>query len=170
MEFQEIKISEFDQNPFELIGQEWMLITAAKLDGAINTMTASWGAMGVMWGKNIVYCVIRPQRYTKEFIDSADNFSLSFFPHNFRDKLNYLGSVSGRNENKIAKAGLTPTCDGKTPYFDEANLVFICQKIFAQNIVPQSFIDKAIEDWYHKHDYHTMYIGEIIKVLRKTVI
>ncbi|MCL2475457.1 MAG: flavin reductase [Chloroflexi bacterium] len=170
MNFKEIKVSEFNKNPFELIGQEWMLITAAKPDGVINTMTASWGTMGVMWGKNIIGCVIKPQRYTKEFVDSATTFSLSFFPRKFQDKLIYLGDVSGRDEDKIAKVNLTPAYDGQTPYFNEANLVFICQKIFAQDIIPQSFIDKTIGNWYPKSDYHTMYIGEIIKILHEIKI
>ena len=96
------------KTPFEMIGKDWMLITAQK-DGKVNTMTASWGGMGVIWNKNVAFVFIRPSRYTKEFVDNTDSFSLSFFGEEYKDKLTYLGRTSGRDENKIEKAGLTVT-------------------------------------------------------------
>ena len=101
--FQPMDLKYFQDNPFKLIGKDWMLISAEK-DNNVNTMTASWGGVGVMWGKNVAYIVIRDSRYTKEFIDGSDTFSLSFFDSDdvkIRESLSYLGSVSGRNENKI---------------------------------------------------------------------
>ena len=106
-EFHEINPDKFIQSPFHLIGKVWQLIAAEK-DGKVNAMTASWGGLGVMWGKNAAYIVIRPQRYTKEFVDTAETFSLSFFGDCYRDMLTYMGTVSGRNEDKIAETGLTP--------------------------------------------------------------
>jgi flavin reductase (DIM6/NTAB) family NADH-FMN oxidoreductase RutF len=104
--FNEIEPELFEQSPFKLIGKDWMLITAEK-DGKVNTMTASWGGFGVMWAKNVAYIVIRPQRYTKEFIDSSDTFSLTFLDNSFRTTLNYLGTKSGRDEDKIKHSNLT---------------------------------------------------------------
>ena len=106
-----------------------MLVTAGN-EEKVNTMTASWGGLGVMYGKNVAYVVIRPQRYTKEFVDREDTFSLSFFDKEYRKTLNYLGTVSGRIENKIEKSGLTLVYYNGTPYFDEENNVLICRKLF----------------------------------------
>ena len=116
MKFQEIKVEDLNLNPFQLIGKDWMLITAGTKE-QVNTMTASWGGMGVFWGKNVMTAYIRPQRYTKEFVDANDTFSISFFGEEYRKMLAYCGKVSGRDEDKIAKAGLTTCFYGETPYF-----------------------------------------------------
>lgn len=155
------------QNPFTLVGSDWMLITAEK-DKKVNTMTASWGGMGVMWKKNVAFVVIRPQRFTKEFIDHASGFSLSFFEESFRDKLAYLGKVSGRNEDKITQSGLTVTHMHGIPCFQEAKLVFICHKLYAQPMDSQFFIDHTLDkQWYPNSDHHTLYVAEIKQVLVK---
>lgn len=165
MNFREIKPEELSKNAFTMIGKEWLLVTAEK-EGKANSMTASWGGVGVMWGKNVAFVVIRPQRYTKEFIDSSDTFSLSVLDDSYRKTLSYLGSVSGRNEDKIQKSGLVLSHDGETPYFSEANTVLICRKLYAQEFKPECFIDPEPEHkWYPDKDYHTMYIVEIQKVL-----
>ena len=84
----EQNIEDFICNPFFKIGKEWMLITAGTKE-KINTMTASWGSLGVMWGKNVAFTFIRPQRYTKEFIDDNNTFSLCFFPEEYKKDLSY---------------------------------------------------------------------------------
>lgn len=161
----EIQPEQFDKNVFQMIGKDWMLVTAEK-DGKVNTMTASWGGVGVMWGKNVAYVVIRPQRYTKEFIDESDTFSLSILDNSYRKTLNYLGTVSGRDEDKIQKSGLTVEHSGNTPYFKEANTVLLLKKLYHQEMNPDCFIDKSlIEKWYPNADYHTLYVAEIEKIL-----
>lgn len=165
--WKEIKSEELERNPFKMIGKDWMVVTAEK-ENKINMMTASWGGMGVMWGKNVAFVVIRPQRYTKEFIDSSDTFSLSFYDESFRKTLNYLGSVSGRNEDKVIKSGLTICHVDEIPIFEEANMAILCKKMFAQEIKPDSFIQQdLIEKWYPNADFHTLYIAEIIKMIVK---
>ena len=104
--FKEISAEEISESPFKMIGKDWMLVAAEK-EGKINAMTASWGGLGVMWNKNVAYVFLRPQRYTKEFVDSSEAFSLTFYDESSRKKLQYLGSVTGRLEDKMAKAGLT---------------------------------------------------------------
>ena len=144
-----------------------MLITAEK-DGKVNTMTAAWGGLGNMWNKDAAYIFIRPQRYTNEFVDSAETFSLTFFERDYRDALSYLGKASGRDENKIEKAGLTTVFCDETPYFDEAKIVLVCKKLYKQMLTPDSFVDKSILDtWYQAEDFHYMYIGEITKIMIK---
>lgn len=164
-ELKHIRPEELRENPFKLIGKDWMLVTAEK-DGKTNTMTASWGGVGVMWNKNVTFTAIRPQRYTKEFVDGADTFSLSFYDEQYREELSYLGKVSGRDEDKIAKAGLTLLHEQGTPYFAEAKMTILCRKIFAQPYLPQSFIDtEVMEKNYPQKDYHTLYISEILDIL-----
>lgn len=167
MNFQEISAEQIARNPFELIGKNWMLITAEK-DGQANTMTASWGGVGILWGKPVAYVFIRPQRYTREFVDAADSFSLSFLPEKFRKELSYLGSTSGRDEDKIKKAGLTAVHEADVPYFDEADLVLICKKLYRQEQTENCYLDRScIDRWSPNKDFHIMYIAEITKVLKK---
>jgi flavin reductase (DIM6/NTAB) family NADH-FMN oxidoreductase RutF len=166
--FKEISPEVLRKNPFHLIGKEWMLITAGDED-KVNTMTASWGGLGVMYGKNVAFIVIRPQRYTKEFIDREETFSLSFLAKEHRDELNYLGSVSGRTEDKIKKSGLTLVRSGDTPYFNEASHVLICKKLFRQTLEGESLLDENLENtWYPNKEFHTLYIAEITKALQVT--
>ena len=120
-----------------------------------------------MYGKNVAYVVIRPQRYTKEFVDREDTFSLSFFDKEYRKTLNYLGTVSGRIENKIEKSGLTLVYYNGTPYFDEANHVLICRKLFRQPLSLDGLLDeRLVNTWYRNGDTHTLYIAEITDILR----
>lgn len=167
IKFIEIKPEELNKSPFKLIGKDWMLITAEK-DDKVNTMTASWGGLGVMWGKNVAYIVIRPQRYTKEFVDNSSSFSLTFFDESFRKQLSYLGTVSGKDEDKISEANLTIKHSDNTPYFEESNIAIICKKLYAQDFNPECFISKeSDEKWYPEKDYHTLYIAEVEKILIK---
>ena len=105
MKFEKIDVTKANVNPFQRIGQDWMLISAKK-EGKVNTMTASWGMMGVFWGKNVVTVGIRPQRFTKEFVDAGDTFTLTFFDGERKQEMGYLGKVSGRDEDKFAKADI----------------------------------------------------------------
>lgn len=165
--FREIKPENLDESAFRLIGTEWMLITASKAD-RVNTMTASWGGFGIMWHKNVVYIVLRPQRYTKEFIDASSTFSLTFFDESFRNDLNYLGTISGRDEDKISKTNLNVTYFEDTPGFKEAKITIICKKLYAQDLDPNCFIDKFLDTkCYPNKDYHTVYIAEVEKILVK---
>lgn len=163
--FKEINTKEFDLNVFD-IKNRWMLITASKTDGSVNTMTASWGGFGIMWNKEVVWVVIRPQRYTKEFIEAADYFSLTFFDNKYKKELAYLGKVSGRDENKISNAGLTIAYDNNVPYFEEAETVVFARKLYKQPMSESFFVDtQSIVDWYPQKDYHILYMAEISKII-----
>lgn len=157
----------FNENAFNMIGKDWLLISAEK-DGKTNTMTASWGGVGIMWNKKVAFLFIRPQRYTKEFVDASDRLSVCVLPNSYRKELSYLGSVSGRDEDKITKAGLDVKKYDDVPYFEQARLTLICKKLYCQNLEESSFIDKSIIDqWYPQKDYHHMYVVEIEKILEK---
>lgn len=168
MEFREVGIEELSFNPFQKISKQWMLITAGD-EMQSNTMTASWGGLGIMWGKNVATAYIRPQRYTKEFVDREDRFTLSFLPEDRRKALNICGSISGREvEDKWQLAELTPYVADGTVGVEEAEMILICRKLYSQAMLPECFVGTENSDkWYPDRDFHTMYIGEIEKVLIK---
>lgn len=167
-QFKEVIPELVKKNPFQAIGKEWMLVSAGNQD-KVNTMTASWGGLGVMYGKDVAFVVIRPQRYTKEFIDQEETFSLSFLDKSYKDVMNYLGSVSGRVENKIEKSGLTLAYSDNTPYFAESNLVFVCKKLVKQSLEGNSLLLEHMDTTYYPNkDYHVLYIAEIVKTLQAT--
>lgn len=163
----EIIPSELTENSFTMLSKDWILITAEK-DGIVNTMTASWGGLGVLWNKNVAYIFIRPQRYTKEFVDVSERLSICVLPNTYRKELAYLGKVSGREENKIEKANLTVKHYEEVPYFEESRLTFICKKLYVQRLTEDCFLDQnIIEKWYPEKDYHYMYVVEINNILEK---
>ena len=166
MAFTKINIAEQTFNPFELISKQWMLISAGSAN-SWNTMTASWGGVGVIWGKPSATCYIRHSRYTKEFVDNSEYFTLSFLRDGYRDALSVLGSKSGRDMDKMHGSGLTPTFVDGQPTFAEAELVLVCRKRCKSEIAPEDILQQeTLDKWYGDQDYHTMYIGEIVAAYR----
>lgn len=165
MSFKEIGISELSFNPFDKIGKEWMLITAGD-ESAYNTMTASWGFMGVMWGKNVVETVIRTSRHTLSFVEYNELFTVSFYDEGYRDALKFCGTHSGRDCDKAKETGLTPLFIDGTAAFEEASLILVCKKIYTQTLDIDS-LAKEHRHWYEKDGMHKAVIGEIVKVLSK---
>ena len=160
-------IKSMEMKPFEKIGSEWMLITAQK-DGKVNTMTASWGGLGILWNKPVVTAYIRPQRYTKEFVDNNEVFTLSFFGGEYMKEMGYLGRVSGRDEDKITNAGMHVSYVDGYPTFEEAHQVLVCRKLYQDEIKTENFLDKEVDEKnYPQKDYHTFYIAEIIAAYEK---
>lgn len=164
MNFRETDIKSWQGNPWKMIGDEWMLVTAER-EGRVNTMTASWGGLGIMWGKNVATIYLRPQRYTKEFVDAGETFTLSFFGGGEMKAMGYLGKVSGKDvPDKIEKTDLHVTHVEGFPTFEEARLVLVCRKLYAQEMKPECFYaQEEIGRWYPERDFHTMYIAEIQK-------
>lgn len=163
--FKEINAKEIEGNLIKAISDEWMLISAGT-EGGYNMMTASWGFMGEMWGENTAIAMIRPQRYTMEFVQNNDYFALSFYGDK-KDIHKVCGSMSGRDVDKTALTGLTPVFDCNTVYFEEARLVLICKKQYIGDMEESCFTDKAPLKWYENKDYHKMIFGEIKKALIK---
>lgn len=164
MQFKTIAAEEMEGNAIKKIGKEWALLTAVR-DGKTNTMTISWGGMGVLWNKPVAFVFVRPERYTYQFIDGAEEFTLSFFDDSYKDKLVYLGTVSGKDEDKIAKAGLTPHMEAGTAYFEEAQTVIKCKTLYRQDLETAHATGATMPAFYHGEGLHRMYIGEIESVL-----
>lgn len=168
MSFKEVNITDINENFIKSIGSEWMLISAGDKNN-YNMMTASWGFTGVMWGFPCAIAAVRPQRYTDEFLKNGKYFTLSFYGDD-KSVHNICGSKSGRDINKTKATGLTPIFDYPTeaPYFNEARLVLVCEKIYSQTLNSNCFLKNEIPDTcYQNNDYHTMYYGKIIKALIK---
>lgn len=165
MAFKKINVEDLNINPMTMIGKEWLLITAGNKENGYNTMTASWGGMGVIWNENVVTVYIRPQRYTKEFVDREDRFTLTVFDDMYKKDLGYLGRVSGKDEDKIVKTSLTPEFYQDTTYFKEAKMVFVCKKLYHSSILPEGFVEARIDEKnYPQKDYHEMYIAKIEEI------
>ena len=163
-DFQKIDPSDIHQNPFTLIDDDWFLLTAGNIN-AFNTMTASWGGMGILWNKPVVFCFVRPQRYTYKFMESEKLFTMSFFEETYREALNLCGKVSGRQTDKMKATGLKPIeSPGGSVFYEQAKLMLECRKLYYTDIDPEQFIVEGINANYPKKDYHRMYIGEIISV------
>ena len=166
MAFREISVEQLKDNPFTLINKDWMLITAGDAEKH-NTMTASWGGVGELWGNYVSTIYIRPQRYTLEFVEREEYYSLCFFGPEYRQALSLCGSKSGRDVDKDAATGLTPCFDQAAPYYEQARLVFLCRKLYRQDMEESAFLDKGLLEKWYDNDLHRMFIGEIVKVLEK---
>ena len=164
--FQKVDPKTLSLNPFAAIGDQWMLVTAGTPEHC-NTMTASWGGLGILWGAPMAIAYIRPQRYTKQFVDENEYFTLSFFDQDYRPQLNLCGTKSGRDMDKVKECGFTVAAgEGNAPYFEQADLVLVCRKRMSVPMDETAMPEDVKDKWY-KGDYHTMYWGEIVEALKK---
>lgn len=169
----ETDIKTLQINPFNLFGKDWMALTAGTKRTGFNSMTVAWGHLGSVWERGshrnrlpTAICYVRPSRYTKKYMDKEKYFTLSHFPAEYKKVLGYLGSHSGRNEDKVQATGLTPVFSDGTTYFAEADLVFICRRLYQAPLLEMGYVDKELIDFnYPGRDFHEVYIGEIVKVL-----
>lgn len=167
MEFSHISPLLVQENASKIIGEDYMLVTAGTREKN-NCLTASWGGLGFMWNKPVACIVIRPQRYTKEFIDGESYFTLSFFDNSYKKMFAFCGSKSGRDVNKAEACNLTTfeTAHGSIAY-TEARLVLECRKLYAAPFIKDGFVDKGLLSNYTAGDFHTQYIAEITDCLIK---
>jgi flavin reductase (DIM6/NTAB) family NADH-FMN oxidoreductase RutF len=153
---------------YHLLHAQWLLLTAGDFGlEQFNTMTVSWGSLGTVWGKPFAQVFVRPSRYTRDFMEQYETFTLSAFPPQYHEALNLLGIISGRTRNKIAEAGLTPIASNcvEAPGFAQAELIIECRKMYWQDMNPKHFLDSEIEANYPHKDYHRCYWGEIVAVM-----
>jgi len=159
--FKKTSVYDLPFNVFEEINKNWMLITAKNSDGKVNTMTASWGMMGEIWGKEAVTVYIRQSRYTKEFVDSQEYFTLSLFD-GYKKELGVLGSKSGRDGDKISEVGFTIEEVDNQPTFSQCKAVLLCKKMYQDDIAIKDMKEDIVKAMYQDGDQHTMYIAEIV--------
>ena len=161
MSYNPVDIAAYALKPFEAIGKQWTLITAEK-DGVINTMTASWAGIGVLWSKNVVTVYIRPQRYTREFVEANDYFTVTLFD-GYQKELSVLGTKSGRDGDKIKEVGFHAVTVGGQPTFAEGKTAIVCKKLYRGRFTPENFVETGIVgSCYPTEDFHYFYVGEIV--------
>lgn len=170
MDLKPIAIQDFTAKIFDLFDNRWLLLTSGDFQsGHYNAMTISWGSAGILWNKPFVQVVVRPTRFTYEFMDKYATFTLCAFPETCRKALQLLGSRSGRDGDKITASGLTPATAHlvAAPLFVEANLVLECHKIYWQDLDPAHFLDPSIEGNYPRKDYHRAWFGEVLGIFKR---
>ena len=154
----------FNTEIFDQFDKKWALLTAGKTDN-FNSMTISWGGLGTLWNKPVATVYVRTSRYTHDFMDTNDYFSISFYPEQYRKTLGILGSKSGRDMDKMHASGLTPKKTGETISFEEAETTIICRKLFKQRLEVSNMPEDVIKDLYTSQAPHDMYIGEVVAIL-----
>lgn len=163
----EINIRELKDNFVKMISNDWALLTAGKSDD-FNTMTVSWGGIGELWNKDVCFVFVRPQRYTYEFMEKNDYFSLSFFGGDYKKELGICGSKSGRDIDKIEETGFSPIDLGEAVGFEQAKVNVVLKKLAYQDMKPDGFVDESIMKNYANNDFHRAYVGEIVKVVQNS--
>lgn len=165
MSFVPMRAEDLTENVFSQIGKNWFLV-AAGTEKQHNAMTVSWGGLGVLWGKNVVTLYLRQSRYTKEIIDREGLFTLSSLGPQYRRALSICGSKTGRDCDKFTEAGLTPYYTDGTTAAAQAEHILVCRTVYSALLDPKHFIDSEAETkWYADHNWHSIYIGEILRVL-----
>ena len=163
-----IPLERFLVKPYHLWAKHWMVLTAGDFaSGQFNSMAVGWGSFGAMWDRPFAQIVVRPVRYTYEFTERHDTFTLCAFPEEYRKAVALLGSKSGRDGDKISEAGLAPIASTQVaaPGFAEAELIIECRKIYIDDFDPTQFLDPQIEGFYPEKDYHRVYFGQILAVM-----
>jgi flavin reductase (DIM6/NTAB) family NADH-FMN oxidoreductase RutF len=167
MTLEPIAVETFITKPIHLWDIQWLLLTSGDFaQKDFNAMTVGWGSIGYMWRRPFVQVVVRPVRYTYQFMEKYDTFTVCAFSKQYHAALQLLGNKSGRDGDKIAESSLTPIRSEKVaaPAFAEAELIIECRKIYWDDIRPDHFIDPAIDMNYPRKDYHRIYFGEILAI------
>ncbi len=165
--FKKVKPSELQNNLFKMISKDWGVITVSGED-KVNGMTASWIQMGYIWNKDVVTVYVRPQRYTDELMRKEETFSVAFFDEEYREQVNYLGRISGKDEDKLKKCDFTTTIVEDTAVIEQASVVFVCKKLYQGILKKENFLDQELaKKCYPGEDFHHAYVAEIKEVLVK---
>ena len=151
---------------FDLFAKKWALLTAGDLSG-FNTMTIGWGALGTLWGRSVVTVYVKPSRYTHEFMEKGELFTVSFYPEDYRKDLGTLGKLSGRDTDKVAQTSLTPVEAAGSVSFREAEVTLVARKIYSQELDTAKMPEKIAQDLYSGQAPHDMYIGEVVEIIQK---
>ena len=155
---------EFTTDILSVFDKKWALLTAGDKD-KFNTMTISWGGLGTLWGKPVATVYVRKSRYTHDFMEGNDYFTVSFYPEEYRKVLGVLGSKSGRDMDKMHDSGLTARETDHSITFEEAETTILCRKLFCQELQTENMLPEIATAFYSVDAKHDMYIGEIIEII-----
>ena len=158
-------MKDFNVNAFKIFEDDWAL-AAAGVEGDYNAMTIAWGGLGTLWGRPAATVYVKKNRYTHDFMEKNDWFTVSFFPEKYRKALGYMGAHSGRDGDKAAAAGLTPVYLDNAVTFREASVTLLCRKMYAHDFDVDAVPADVKETYYRTEPAHTMYVGEVVEILK----
>lgn len=159
-----MKLTDIDFNFAKKIASK-ALLTATNKNGSLNTMTVSWGGSGILWGKEVCFVFVRPERYTFEFCENGEYMSLSFFGKERQDTYSLCGTKSGRDVDKFEACGLKYRLEDKACVFEDAEITVILKKLYAQDLRQDCFFTDSCKSFYQNGGYHKMYICEIKDII-----
>ncbi|MBO4235085.1 MAG: flavin reductase [Firmicutes bacterium] len=170
----------FDKSIFDKFDKQWALLSAGTKENH-NSMTISWGGVGTLWGKPVVTVYVRPCRHTYKFMEENDYFAVSFYPEEYRAALAIMGSESGRDIDKDAKTGLTvkdlsgviadadagatDAAGAGAITYEEAEMTFLCKKIYCQDLDTSQVPQDVFDEYYSVDPMHRLYVGELVEIL-----
>ena len=170
MKLDHVELSALTPEILRVFGQQNPLLTAGDRSG-LNTMTIGWCQLGRLWSVPVCTVFVRPERYTYQFMESRDYFTVSVLPPELKKITAFCGSRSGRDVDKVKECGLTVRCGaGDAPFFDEAEWVLVCRKLYAQDMDPAAMLDGEIILPYYgeKGGWHRMYVGQVVEAYART--
>lgn len=150
---------------FSQFDKKWALLTSGTKD-KFNSMTISWGGAGTLWSKPVVTAYVRASRYTHDFMDENEYFTISFYPEDMKQILGVFGSKSGRDIDKMNYEGLTAKEAGESVTFEEAELTLVCKKLFKQKLDEKNMPENIVKAFYEGDASHDMYIGEVVDIIK----
>ncbi len=155
---------QFNPEIFSQFDKKWAMLCAGTAD-SFNAMTIGWGGLGTLWMKPVATVYVRPDRYTYQFMEKSDYFTISFFPEKFRGDLVAMGSISGRDGDKLAKTAFTPKVLEQAVTFEEAEVTLLCRKIYWQDLDAERIPAQVLKEIYAGAPTHRMYVGEVVDVI-----
>ena len=157
---------EFTAQSFDIFNKEWAIVCAGEQEH-YNAMTISWGGLGTLWGKPVVTVYVKPVRYTYQFMNDSEYFTVSFYDEQYRNAMQVYGSTSGRNTDKEAVTGFVPVKLEHGVTYEQAKVTLVCRKIYYNDLVLENIPEEVVQRTYTTEAPHRMFIGEVIDVIRK---
>ncbi|MBE7007927.1 MAG: hypothetical protein E7422_02070 [Ruminococcaceae bacterium] len=156
---------QFHTEIFSQFNKKWALLSAGTIDD-FNAMTISWGGMGTLWSRDVVTVYVKPVRYTWQYMEKNDYFTVSFYPEANKRDLSVMGSKSGRECDKVALTSLTPKALANGVTFEQAETTIVCRKLYWQDLTRSVMPQDVVSTYYKEEEPHRMYVGEVVDIIR----
>ena len=169
MKLHPVELERLTPEILHVFGRQPPLLTAGDKTG-LNTMTIGWCQLGCVWNLPTCTVYVRPERYTYQFMESHNYFTVSVFPADRKKDMAFCGTKSGRDVDKVKECGLTLCYGaGDAPFFEEAEWVLVCRKLFVQDLEASCVTDERVLKSYTPAmgGWHRAYVGEVVEAYQK---
>lgn len=141
-----------------------LLLCTMGADGKPNPMTIGWMTGGVIWGKAILEVLVRPSRHSFSRLEQNAEFTVNVMPPEFAEAIQICGSVSGRDADKFAEAGMTPAPaqQVKVPLIEQALISYECRVVHTNEVIPAHLAQEIVPAYYPQGDFHRVFFGETL--------